>query len=174
MRVTGDCFLLNRLPASPRAYIDVEVDQSLFICSRSAVSPDDTSDQRDAEQYGEEIKYPCIRNGKFHHNSGHYPGSHSPEVTFTVETPPMPFQYVGCDVSSEQCTYNPLEDFIDIFQEESDDGAHHHYCNGNDIAAAYLCFHTCFRVNVFQINIIYDICRGCIDGRSKGRHESCQ
>ena len=58
----------------------------------------------------------------------------------------MPFQYVGCDVSSEECSYNPLEYFIDVFQEESDGSADNYYCDRNNIATAYLRFHTRFRI----------------------------
>ena len=74
----------------------------------------------------------------------------------------MPFQYVGCDVSSEECTYNPLEYFIDVFQEEPYDSADNYYCDRNNIATAYLSFHTRFRIDVFQINIIHDICRAAL------------
>ena len=123
MRVTGQCFFFNRLPPSPWAYTGVEVDERLFVCWRCAIGSCDASYQGNSEQYGEEIEYPCVGNSELHDDGCYYSGGHSPEIAFTIEAPPMPFQYVGRDVSSEECSYNPLEYFIDVFQEESDDSA---------------------------------------------------
>ena len=162
MRITRQCFFFYRFPPAPWADTGVEVDQCLFVSRRCAIRSGDTSYQGNPEQNGEEIQYPCVGNSEFHDDCRYYSGSHSPEITFTVETPPMPFQYVGCDVSTKECAYNPLEDFINIFQKESDNGADHYHCNRNHITAAYLRFYTRFRIDVFQINVIHYICRSRI------------
>ena len=174
MRVTGQCFFFNRLPPSPWAYTGVEVDERLFVCWRCAIGSCDASYQGNSEQYGEEIEYPCVGNSELHDDGCYYSGGHSPEIAFTIEAPPMPFQYVGRDVSSEECSNNPLEYFIDVFQEEPYDSADNYYCDRNNIATAYLCFHTRFRIDIFQINIIHDISRCGINSGRKSRHESCQ
>ena len=95
-------FLLS-VSTSPWADTGVEVDQCLFVSRRCAIRSGDTSYQGNPEQNGEEIQYPCVGNSEFHDDCRYYSGSHSPEIAFAVETPPMPFEYVGCDVSTKEC-----------------------------------------------------------------------
>ena len=112
----------------------------------------------------------AVENERTYH-SGQDTGNHSPEITVPVKTPPVPFQQVGCNISAIQSRRDPLQDGVYALHEETDHHTDNNHRYRYDIAGTDHRLVAGIRVDIFFIDIIYNISRRRVGRRGKSRHK---
>src|SRR5690606_8237442 len=124
-RIFSDNHFMNRFPESPGPNFPVEVFKNFGICRRSGVRTGETANYRNSKSQGEVIQWKDALEQERKHHRCKYTCSHSPEVSMSIESPPVPLENICSDIAAIQCRNDPLNHFVYCQHVETDEGADH-------------------------------------------------
>src|SRR6188508_476739 len=95
---------MHRLPEAPWPYGFIKTIKYCRISWRSCICSNKTTDNRKRKQYRKIIKVKSVNDAfrfqSCQDNSRNDTTEHSIEKTIGIESPPVPFQHIGCYITS--------------------------------------------------------------------------
>src|SRR5690606_10287363 len=141
----------HRTPESPGTHLQVKLFQHFHIIRLGGQGSTHAHHETCYEQEGEGVDRLNI--GKDQRQCDGEAGYHTPEVTKSVEAPPVPLEHVGCSVGTEEGAHDPLNHRVQRRNKQADAHSEDHKDHRDGITKIDVFFSVCIGIDVALVNI---------------------